>query len=89
MQELFAHVPSLTLERSESVWPLIAALVAVGAAASRGEATRLVRSGGVYVNDRRVQDEKQVLQAADAIEGQLFVVRRGKRDYFVLRIARD
>jgi tyrosyl-tRNA synthetase len=89
LQELFAHVPSLSLERSESGWPLIAALVAVGAAASRGEATRLVRSGGVYVNDRRVQDEKHVLQAADAIEGQLFVVRRGKRDYFVLRIARD
>jgi tyrosyl-tRNA synthetase len=88
LQRVFAHVPSLTLEASESGWPLVSVLVAVGAAASKGEATRLVRSGGIYVNDRRVQDEKAVLQASDAIEGQLFVVRRGKRDYFVLRVPR-
>jgi tyrosyl-tRNA synthetase len=86
LEQLFARVPSLTLEASAQGWPLVAVLVAVGAVSSRGEATRLIRSGGVYVNDRRVQDEKHVLQTADAIDGRLFVLRRGKRDHFLVRV---
>ena len=86
--QAFPQVPSTMLEASESGWPLVSALVTAGVVASRGEATRLIRSGGVYVNDRRVTDEKHVLRADEAIEGEAFVVRRGKRDYFLLRIPR-
>jgi hypothetical protein len=39
------------------------------------------------VNDRRVTDEKHQLSIDEAIEGQLFVLRRGKRDNFLIRIA--
>jgi hypothetical protein len=41
------------------------------------------------VNDRRITDEKERLDPAQAIEGQLFVVRKGKKDNFLIRIARD
>ena len=69
-------------------WPVVELLASTGIAASKSEATRLIRSGGIYVNSRRVTDEKESLRAEQAIEGLLFVVRKGKRDNFLIRIVR-
>ena len=38
------------------------------------------------MNERRVTDEKERLSPGDAIDGQLFVVRKGKKDNFLIRI---
>jgi len=54
--------------------------------ASKGEARRLVQSGGVYVNNRRVSDPQTRLTTADAIEGRLFVVRKGQRQNHLVRL---
>jgi tyrosyl-tRNA synthetase len=54
--------------------------------ASKGEARRLVQSGGVYVNNRRVSDPQTRLTKADAIEGRLFVVRKGQRQNHLVRL---
>jgi tyrosyl-tRNA synthetase len=53
---------------------------------SKSEATRLIRSGGIYVNSRRITDEKERLRPEHAVEGKLFLVRKGKRDNFLIRI---
>ena len=57
-----------------------------GVTKSKSEATRLIRGGGIYVNDRRITDEKERLTVEQAIEGKLFVVRKGKTDNFLVRI---
>ena len=88
-QALHQQVPSMDLVVAADGWRLVNVLVGVGAAASNGEAVRLIRNGGIYVNDRRIADEKHQLQVTDAIEGKVFVIRRGKRDYFLARIARS
>jgi tyrosyl-tRNA synthetase len=85
LTEALDQVPSTELTPSEEGWRLVSVLVSVGAAASNSEAVRLIRNGGVSINDRRVSDEKHQLTIAEAIEGQLFVIRRGKRDYFLAR----
>ena len=84
--QAFPHVPSTTVRRATEGWRLLTLLTEAGVASSRSEATRLIRSGGIYVNDRRVTDEKHQLSIDEAIEGQLFVLRRGKRDNFLVRI---
>jgi len=86
--QVFANVPSKTVEHQQDGWRLVTLLTDVGLTASNGEATRLIRSGGIYVNERRVTDEKERVNASDAIEGQLFVVRKGKKDNFLIRIER-
>jgi tyrosyl-tRNA synthetase len=48
-------------------------------APSKGEARRLVQSGGIYVNNRRVSDPHARLTRDQAIGGRLFVLRRGAR----------
>jgi tyrosyl-tRNA synthetase len=55
-------------------------------APSKGEARRLVQSGGVYVNNRRVADVQARVTRTQAIEGRLFVVRKGQKQNHVIRI---
>lgn len=61
--------------------------VRAGLAASKSEAARLIRGGGLYVNDRRVADERARITRADAVEGRVIVLRRGARDRRIVRVA--
>ena len=71
-------------EQSLPKWIVEAAL-----AGSSSEATRLIRSGGIYINDERVTDEKKRLSRDDAIGGQIIVLGKGQRQKHVLKIAGD
>ena len=86
--QVFPNVPSSAVAFVVDGWQVVELLAAAGVTSSKGEATRLIRSGGISVNSRRITDEKQRLRPEDAVEGQLFVVRKGKRDNFLIRIVR-
>ncbi len=85
---VFPNVPSSTTAYVTEGWPILDLLTSTGVTSSKSEAARLIRGGGIYVNDTRVTDEKSRLTPAEAIDGQLFVVRKGKRDNFLIRIHR-
>jgi tyrosyl-tRNA synthetase len=53
---------------------------------SKAEARRLVQSGGVYVNNRRTSDPQARITRADAIGGQLFVLRKGQKQNHLVRL---
>jgi tyrosyl-tRNA synthetase len=55
-------------------------------APSKAEARRLVQSGGVYVNNRRVADPQARIARHHAIDGRLFVVRKGQKQNHVVRL---
>jgi tyrosyl-tRNA synthetase len=55
-------------------------------APSKSEARRLVQSGGVYVNNRRVSDVQLTLTKAQAIGGRLFVLRKGQKQNYLVKI---
>ena len=61
-------------------------LVKTALASSKSEAMRLVKGGGVSVNNRRLTDERERLTQAGAIGGRVFVVRRGARQQHVVRL---
>jgi tyrosyl-tRNA synthetase len=86
--EVFPNVPSSDAAFTAEGWPVVELLAAAGVTSSKGEATRLIRGGGIYVNSRRITDEKERLSPEQAIEGTLFVVRKGKKDNFLIRIVR-
>lgn len=87
--QVFPNVPSTTIAYDAEGWRLVGLLTESGVTSSNSEATRLIRSGGIYVNEQRVTDEKARLSPEHAIEGQLFVVRKGKKDNFLIRIQRS
>jgi tyrosyl-tRNA synthetase len=87
--DIFADVPSSELEKSKldgDGFTITDALVVSGLAPSKGEARRLVQGGGVCVNNRRVSDARQTISDADLIDGQLLVLRKGAKNYHVIRI---
>jgi tyrosyl-tRNA synthetase len=87
---VFDDVPSsmLSAERLGGDGVAVTELLAAsGLAASKGEATRLIRGGGVYVNNRRVTDERARLQLSQAIDGRLFVLRKGAKQNHVVKIS--
>jgi tyrosyl-tRNA synthetase len=92
-QRALAREVTLLVHGAEAVGEAEAAAIvellsSSGVTTSKSEATRLIRSGGIYLNSRRVTDEKERVKPDQAIEGRLFVVRKGKRDNFLIRIVR-
>jgi tyrosyl-tRNA synthetase len=86
---VFDDVPSTGIDAAAFTAPGMAIadlLVATKIASSKGEAMRLVKGGGVYVNNRRVGDERARFTAAEAIAGRMFVLRKGARQYHLVRI---
>jgi tyrosyl-tRNA synthetase len=61
--------------------------VAAGLAGSNGEAGRLIRQGGLYVNDRRLGDERGQVTLDDAIGRSVIVLRKGQRERRLVRVA--
>jgi tyrosyl-tRNA synthetase len=88
LRQVFANVPSKDVPFSVEGWSAVDLVSSTGVTGSRGEATRLIRAGGLYINERRITDEKERLGPEQAIDGELFVVRKGKKDNVLLRIVR-
>ena len=88
---VFGDVPSSRLPESAfdgAGMPLVDLLAdpAVKLLPSKSEARRLVQSGGVYVNNRRASDVQMRLTRDQAIEGKLFVLRKGQKQNHVVRL---
>jgi tyrosyl-tRNA synthetase len=88
LNEIFADVPSS--EQSKSVLEgeglsVVDAIRGAGLAGSSSEARRAITEGGIYVNNRRVSDPQQRLTPADLAGDTVMVLRKGKRNYALLR----
>jgi len=85
--EIFSEVPSTEMTRAAlqscSVLDLFAQ---TGISKSKGEARRLVESGGAYVNNERVEDGAQPLTALSQHPSSMLVLRAGKKNYHVVRL---
>jgi len=87
---VFDDAPSVTIGAAALEAGMSAAELAVitSLCASKGEATRLIKQGGLYVNDRRLTDERGMISMADAISGALIVMRKGQRERRIVKIER-
>jgi tyrosyl-tRNA synthetase len=78
-------VPAASLRDGVAVAELA---VIAGLTASKGEAGRLIKQGGLYLNDRRLNDERGHVTLADAIGGSVIVLRKGQRERRIVKIVR-
>ncbi len=81
-------VPSMSIAGAEFEGDGVSVvdMVSRAAGASKSEARRLVQQGGVSVNDRKISDANARLTRADAIDGRVFLLRKGARQRFVIRV---
>ena len=87
IEQALGGVPSSAIAMAAGGLSVAEFLTSAGVTKSKSEAQRLIKGGGIYINDQRVTDEKALIAPAQAIDGTLFVVRKGKREYFIVRIA--
>jgi tyrosyl-tRNA synthetase len=85
---VFEDAPSTELSLPPDGMPIAELLAAVRLTPSKSEAMRLLKSGGVYINNVRATDERQRLTVADAIGGELFILRKGRKDHHIVRLRR-
>jgi tyrosyl-tRNA synthetase len=84
---VLADVPSTELSREAVAGrPAIDIAAQSGMCKSKGEARRLVTSGGFYVNNERVTDAEAIVRETDLVEGRVLVLRSGKRTYHVVKV---
>jgi tyrosyl-tRNA synthetase len=85
-EQLAASLPLLELGPEALARPLVDLLVEGGALSSKGEGRRLADQGGLYLNDVAVPSDR-TLEADDLVDQRWAMVRRGKKQRHVLRLA--
>ncbi|MCH3961192.1 MAG: tyrosine--tRNA ligase [Solobacterium sp.] len=63
---------------------ILDALIKAGACSSKGDARRLVQQGSISVNGRKVTAIDEALQRSDAVNGEFSILKKGKKNYFVI-----
>jgi tyrosyl-tRNA synthetase len=86
--DVMSDAPSTQKSRDAlGTYTLIDALVESGLCNSKGAARKDIAAGGVYVNNERVNDIAATLKTTDLIGGSHVVLRKGKKNYHLLRFA--
>jgi len=89
IEDIFVDVPSSDLDGSQLGAPglnIVDFLSISGLTGSKGEARRLIKEGGAYLNNQRVSDISQNVSMEDSIEGQFLVLRKGRKNYHLVRV---
>lgn len=86
--ESIAHdMPSHTLALHELLeHKILDLMIKVGLQSSKSEARRLIRNGGVYLNNQKIVDENKSIGAQDLIEGKLLLLSAGKKNKVLIKI---
>jgi len=88
---LAAEIPFSTLDGSGSAGAgvdTLDAFLSAGLVPSKGAARRLLDQGGLSVNGRKLTAADRTLPPEDALAGGYFLLRKGARDYALLRTLR-
>ncbi|KAJ7549988.1 hypothetical protein O6H91_07G077500 [Diphasiastrum complanatum] len=77
-----SHLPLETVVGSA----LVDVCVTAGLFPSKGAVRRLIKQGGLYLNNEKVEDEGKILEAVDVIDAKMFLLSAGKKNKMVVRV---
>jgi len=81
---LAGEIPTVTIEAGADL-PLVDLVARAGLAKSKSEARRSIEQGGIYVNQQRIDDVGRTIATGDWIGGRNLLLRKGKKEYALLR----
>lgn len=84
---LAAEIPFAGIDGAADC-PVTDALVASGGCASKGEAKRKIKEGGIYLNGEKVTDDSRRITADDLLDGGYVQLRVGKKDFRLVKFLR-
>ncbi len=74
-----------TANQIEENVTLVDALVDNHIASSKREAREFIKNGSITINGEKCQDLEKVLTREDTLDGEKIVIRKGKKNYFLLK----
>ena len=87
--DVLEDAPSSEIARSEvegGDLELAALLHHAGVATSKGDGKRSIEGGGISLGGRKVSDRDYRVAMTDSVEGKLFLLRKGKKQYHIVKI---
>jgi len=84
---LAGEIPTIAVEGESDGVALVDLVARAGLAKSKSEARRSIEQGGIYVNQQRVDDAGRTIASGDWIGGRNLLLRKGKKEYALLRRA--
>ncbi len=84
LEELISKIPSIRLKMSEILGGTIETLASISKlTSSKGEAKRLLTQGGLYLNNEKVSESKEI-ESDDLLQGKYLILRAGKSKQLVI-----
>lgn len=89
LEAIAQDVPSCSISYSSlGGSSLVDVSVTTGLLQSKAAARRLIKQGGLYLNNKKVEDEGKVMEAEDIIDEKIFLLSAGKKNRLVVRVTR-
>ena len=78
-------IPSATLSRSDVIdKPIVDVVASSGLLESKGAAKRMIRNGGIRVNNMKITDESKTISQSDIVGNNMVLLAAGKKINFSL-----
>jgi tyrosyl-tRNA synthetase len=87
LENVASDMPSYELNVTQIIdTKLVDLIIKIGLQNSKGEARRLIRNGGVYLNNEKISDENRTIKESDLIDQRLLLLAVGKKNKILIRI---
>ena len=75
-----AQLPKTQIQKNQPIPTWVDLITACGVVDSKSAARRIVKEGGAYINNRKVESEDFTPAKTDLLHGRFLLLRKGKRD---------
>lgn len=86
LDSALAQLPKTTIKKGEPYPSWVDLLAATGLVDSKSAARRIVKEGGGYLNNKKVESEDFTPSKADLLHGKYLLLRKGKRDLAAVEV---
>lgn len=88
LESLSQDMPCVQLDLTEVIGQKYADIaVKIGLLSSRSEGVRLIKNGGAYLNNQRIEDPSFVFSSSDLIDQKFILLSVGKKKRILIRIS--
>ena len=82
LEMIFKNMPHIEVKEELNI---VAFLVNTNICSSKREAREFINSGSITINEEKITDETVIVNKEKTINNDTFVVRKGKKKYFIVK----
>ena len=86
LDSALSQLPKTTIKKGDPYPTWVDLLAATGVVESKSAARRIVKEGGAYLNNKKVETEDFTPSKSDLLHGKYLLLRKGKRDLAAVEV---